>query len=118
MSFISCLDGRAKAMHLVCPHCQSPIEVVESPPPAEMACPSCGMSFRVEGGSTTFGQADPGEARTGAYQPTPSFRESEVATLPPRPVQADKALIVLPRVAGYEILNELGRGGMGVVYKA
>src|SRR5438093_2423625 len=55
-------------MHLVCPHCQSPIEVVESPPPAEVVCPACGSSFHLEGRSTTSGSLRPGQRDLGKFE--------------------------------------------------
>ncbi len=39
-------------MHIACPHCHNPIEVVEGPP-EEILCPSCGSSFHLERGATT-----------------------------------------------------------------
>ncbi|HEV3262152.1 MAG TPA: protein kinase, partial [Gemmataceae bacterium] len=39
-------------MHIVCPHCQNPIELLETSAP-EVVCPSCGSSFQLETGSTT-----------------------------------------------------------------
>ena len=39
-------------MHLICPHCQSPIELVSLPGTGEVVCGSCGSTFRVESGST------------------------------------------------------------------
>jgi serine/threonine protein kinase len=46
-------------MHIICPHCHSPIELVAPPAPDEVLCPSCGSSFRLERGTTTSGGAGP-----------------------------------------------------------
>jgi len=32
-------------MHLHCPHCQDPIEIVDETPVEEQTCPSCGSQF-------------------------------------------------------------------------
>jgi tRNA A-37 threonylcarbamoyl transferase component Bud32 len=40
-------------MHILCPHCHNPIEVVKLTPHEEIACPSCGSSFRLETDATT-----------------------------------------------------------------
>src|SRR5947209_5197638 len=40
-------------MHILCPHCRNPIEVVKLIAREEIACPSCGSSFRLESESTT-----------------------------------------------------------------
>src|SRR5262245_49524293 len=34
-------------MHLTCPHCHSPVEIVDSPT-QEVCCPSCGSSFALD----------------------------------------------------------------------
>ena len=54
-------------MHLVCPHCRHPIEVV-SPPPEEVVCPSCGSSVRVTlDGSTTSASPDGAGRKVGRF---------------------------------------------------
>jgi WD40 repeat protein/tRNA A-37 threonylcarbamoyl transferase component Bud32 len=44
-------------MHLLCPHCRSPIEVVRIAP-GEIHCPSCGSTFRLEADATTTWAGD------------------------------------------------------------
>lgn len=40
-------------MHLLCPHCGNPIELVKLPAREEVVCDSCGSSFHLESESTT-----------------------------------------------------------------
>jgi tRNA A-37 threonylcarbamoyl transferase component Bud32 len=69
-------------MHILCPHCRNPIEVVELTPRAEIACPSCGSSFRLETNTTTAGTA---KGR---------------------------------KIGRFEVLDTLGQGAFGTVFKA
>src|SRR5262245_656985 len=70
-------------MHILCPHCHNPIEVVKISANEEIACPSCGSSFRLETDTTT----DP---EHGAPQ----------------------------TLGRFELLDVVGRGAFGTVYKA
>src|SRR4051812_2705297 len=55
-------------MHLFCPHCQIPIELVTLPASGEVLCASCGSTFRVESDDTlTWSGAGHGE-RLGRFE--------------------------------------------------
>jgi len=70
-------------MHILCPHCHNPIELVKIDPRAEIACPSCGSSFHLEGGSTTGWERQTGQT-----------------------------------LGKFELIEPVGQGGCGTVYKA
>src|SRR5262245_10647416 len=53
-------------MHILCPHCRNPIEIIKLTPHAEIACPSCGSSFHLESDSTTGWR--PGSDRLGKFE--------------------------------------------------
>jgi WD40 repeat protein/tetratricopeptide (TPR) repeat protein/tRNA A-37 threonylcarbamoyl transferase component Bud32 len=48
-------------MHILCPHCHNPIELVKIDPREEITCPSCGSSFHLEGEPTTGWERQAGQ---------------------------------------------------------
>ena len=48
-------------MHILCPHCHNPIELVRLMPHEEIACPSCGSSFCLDTASTSAGTLSSGQ---------------------------------------------------------
>src|SRR5262245_38832049 len=70
-------------MHILCPHCRNPIELVKLTPREEITCPSCGSSFHLESESTT------------GY-----------------------GLAAGQKISKFELLDVVGQGAFGTVYRA
>src|SRR5712691_11321630 len=79
-------------MHIRCPHCHSPIELLPEQRLHDICCPSCGSSFSLISGDTTGSFASVSSQATDA--------------------------ISSRRLAHFELLEELGVGHFGSVWKA
>src|SRR5215467_10146035 len=70
-------------MHILCPHCHNPIELVRLTPHEEIACPSCGSSFCLDTNSTSADTLSAGRT-----------------------------------LGRFTLLDTVGQGGFGTVYRA
>ena len=61
-------QAAAHVLHVRCPHCHNPIELLEDARLDEVSCPSCGSSFSLVG-EKTISKYSPGEKMIGLERP-------------------------------------------------
>jgi serine/threonine protein kinase len=97
-------------MHILCPHCRNPIEVVKISAHAEIACPSCGSSFRLETDTTT-GAADGSPQKLGRFELTGVLGHGAFGTVyKARDAELDRTVALkVPRAGNLAGAQELDR---------
>src|SRR5687768_4939648 len=86
-------------MHIRCPHCRNPIEVVNLDALVEVSCPSCGSSFGL------VDNVAPGSVLSGGG----SHEVQETASCKPEWKKS---------IGHFDLTAQLGIGAFGRVYKA
>ena len=84
------LPPQPHAIHIRCPHCHNPVEIVQQPAAAGVTCPKCGSHFTL------------------ADDATIDYDASTVAA----------SQVTSRRIAHFELIELLGQGAFGSVYKA
>jgi WD40 repeat protein/tRNA A-37 threonylcarbamoyl transferase component Bud32/Flp pilus assembly protein TadD len=97
-------------MHILCPHCRNPIEVVKLTPREEIACPSCGSSFRLETESTTAWERAAGH-KLGRFELLDTVGQGAFGTVfKARDAQLDRTVAIkVPRAGNLAGPQELDR---------
>jgi tRNA A-37 threonylcarbamoyl transferase component Bud32 len=97
-------------MHVNCPHCNNPIEIVNVTPWQEIACPSCGSSFRLEERANTDVGSSAGHT-IGRFQVQETLGQGAFGTVyKARDPELDRAVAIkVPRAGNLAGPQELDR---------